>query len=84
MCIRKEAGAAGQRKGYPGSFLKMERKFIKTQNYAKNMGEGGAMDRKQIFLLIVNERSYKQGEITREQRDKMLNMIKTKEYENMN
>lgn len=41
------------------------------------------MDRKQIFLLILNERLYKQGEITKEQREKMLNKIKTKEYENM-
>lgn len=64
-------------------FLKMKGKFIKKENHAKNTNEGGVMDRKQIFLLIINERLYKQGEITKEQRDKMMNRIKTKEYENM-
>lgn len=64
-------------------FLKMERKFIKKENNAKNTNEGGAMDKKQIFLLILNERLYKHGEITKEQRDKILNKIKTREYKNM-
>lgn len=61
----------------------MGKKLIKSENSVKNTDAGGTMDRKQIFLLILNERLYKQGEITKEQREKMLNKIKTKEYENM-
>lgn len=51
------------------------------RNITQNMEAGGFMDNKQIFLIIINERLYKQGEITREQRDKALNEIKSKEYE---
>lgn len=50
-------------------------------NVVQNMETGDFMDNKQIFLIIMNERLYKQGEITKEQRDKVLNEIKSKEYE---
>lgn len=59
----------------------MKHKVIKMRNITQNMEAGGFMDNKQIFLIIMNERLYKQGEITREQRDKALNEIKSKEYE---
>ena len=59
----------------------MKQKVIKMGNVVQNMETGDFMDNKQIFLIIMNERLYKQGEITKEQRDKVLNEIKSKEYE---
>lgn len=71
---------ASERK-FLAPFNFMKQKVIKMGNVVQNMETGDFMDNKQIFLIIMNERLYKQGEITKEQRDKVLNEIKSKEYE---
>lgn len=58
----------------------MGNSVINMKTTGENMERGGLMNSEQIMLMIVNERLYNLGEITKEQRDKALNEIKSGDY----
>lgn len=54
----------------------MDNKVININKPGEDKSGGNCMDTNQIFLMIINERLYNMGILTKEERDKMLNEIK--------
>jgi len=54
----------------------MKDTIIEKANHGNNSARGDAMNHEQIIMLIINERLYKMGAITKEEMDKISIEIK--------
>ncbi len=58
----------------------MRKNVINFENVGETISRGDDMSMEQIVLLIINDRLYEMDVISKEERDKIVNEIKTGKY----